>query len=127
MVATILVRRTGRKLLLAAAGTSPTRERAGAPDLVRAWGPSRQDAHRHPPEAADEAPTRAQESEVDVTRAACGHPDGAGRERDRARQIPTNPPWRWMTSPSALSVPPWRRSQIMSQCTALAFVPPVSG
>ena len=33
----------------------------------------------------------------------------------------------WMTSPSAESVPPRRRSQIMSQWTALSLVPPVSG
>ena len=31
------------------------------------------------------------------------------------------------TSPSAESRPPWRRSQIRSQCTADSFVPPVSG
>ena len=30
-------------------------------------------------------------------------------------------------SPSAVSRPPWRRSQIRSQCTADSFVPPVSG
>ena len=31
------------------------------------------------------------------------------------------------TLPSTFTMPPWRRSQIMSQCSALLFVPPLSG
>ena len=40
-----------------------------------------------------------------------------------SRQVPGSS----TTSPSAVSRPPSRRSQIMSQWTALSFVPPVSG
>ena len=40
---------------------------------------------------------------------------------------PTKRPSSWTTSPSAVSRPPARRSQIRSQCSALSFLPPVSG
>ena len=54
-----------------------------------------------------------------------GRPRGMApaRRRDHVTSAPSS----WITSPSAESRPPARRSQIMSQCTALSLTPPVSG
>ena len=51
-----------------------------------------------------------------------GRVDGADLERHSMKR-----PLAWTSSPSAVSVPPARRSQIRSQWTARAFLPPVSG